>query len=449
MAWYINMNGQVSGPADDAQVLGWISARRIIGAKICQVGSQTWADLASHPPFAAALRLAMPPPPTGSAPGVSAKGFPLGPPKKPMSPAAKLTWWIIGLVIGAFVFPPLGVLAGLALVGLSEFARRKRRISFVSWVLKRSPSTAMCIASLVLGAVLLLAGGSRLVGVWLGSLAAEREAKAHAVAEANRKAALLADLPRRIADWRAKLSQVNAAAEAASFVEGELATAQTVTADIDAVKALLGTGAPPDLAQVRQEADAATAKYKARADFNGHVLDFGQQVIKAKGDAKSQQWLTADGEYATADQDLSALGQAAPELAQFLPAGFDVAAKHKELAAMRAQIAGPVAAEKRRIAKEAAAQKADEAKQVAYASLCGEKPVVSAWDGALIGLESSLKETANDPDSIEVRHCTEPVLSNDNCWISSCDVRGKNAFGAKILKHMTFSRSSLGFQEVN
>jgi hypothetical protein len=64
-------------------------------------------------------------------------------------------------------------------------------------------------------------------------------------------------------------------------------------------------------------------------------------------------------------------------------------------------------------------RKAEEAKQAAFAAVCGEKPVVSGRDGALIGLESSLKERANDPDSIEVKNCTIPVLSGDSCWMST------------------------------
>jgi len=62
-------------------------------------------------------------------------------------------------------------------------------------------------------------------------------------------------------------------------------------------------------------------------------------------------------------------------------------------------------------------------------------------------LESKIEESAHDPDSIDVSNCTRPVLSKDNCWVSTCDVRGKNAFGALTLQKQTWSYSkALGFR---
>lgn len=83
-----------------------------------------------------------------------------------------------------------------------------------------------------------------------------------------------------------------------------------------------------------------------------------------------------------------------------------------------------------------------------YEKLCGEKPVQSAWDGSIIGLERNIKETANDPDSIDVAKCTLPELSEKHCWVSTCNVRGKNAFGALILLRKTYSFSTLGIEEL-
>jgi hypothetical protein len=95
-----------------------------------------------------------------------------------------------------------------------------------------------------------------------------------------------------------------------------------------------------------------------------------------------------------------------------------------------------------------AAAKAKEDKAAVYAALCGEKPSISSWDGEVIGLERALKETANDPDSIDVEKCTNPVLTTENCWLVTCNVRGKNGFGALILQRHTFAYSkALGFQE--
>ena len=61
-----------------------------------------------------------------------------------------------------------------------------------------------------------------------------------------------------------------------------------------------------------------------------------------------------------------------------------------------------------------------------------------------------IKQTAHDPDSIDVENCTQPVMSGEACWLFGCDVRGKNAFGAKVFSRKRYSYSkALGFQEVN
>jgi hypothetical protein len=85
----------------------------------------------------------------------------------------------------------------------------------------------------------------------------------------------------------------------------------------------------------------------------------------------------------------------------------------------------------------------------ALAAVCGPKPSISSWDGEVIGLERALKKTAHDPDSIDVENCTDPILTKKRCWITTCDVRGKNMFGAKIYQRKQYSVSRLGFEEVN
>jgi len=51
-------------------------------------------------------------------------------------------------------------------------------------------------------------------------------------------------------------------------------------------------------------------------------------------------------------------------------------------------------------------QQADIALQRYIPALCGDKPQRSGWDGEIVGLEAHIKETANDPDSIDVENCT-------------------------------------------
>lgn len=71
---------------------------------------------------------------------------------------------------------------------------------------------------------------------------------------------------------------------------------------------------------------------------------------------------------------------------------------------------------------------------------CGTAPGISAWDGELFGAESFVERGAHDPSSIDVENCTVPQLSTsrNQCWLSTCDVRGTNAFGAMVLNRMQF-----------
>lgn len=95
---------------------------------------------------------------------------------------------------------------------------------------------------------------------------------------------------------------------------------------------------------------------------------------------------------------------------------------------------------RRAIRREADATRRVEAERLAMSIICGDTPpMVSGWDGELIGSERFLQRTANDPDSIDVEHCTTPVLTRNRCWTSVCDVHGRNGFGAMIYNRMEFS----------
>ena len=63
MAWYVTSGGDVGGPFDDDSVVEAIKKGLRPTARICEVGSEDWRDLASHAPFAEALRNVAPPPP--------------------------------------------------------------------------------------------------------------------------------------------------------------------------------------------------------------------------------------------------------------------------------------------------------------------------------------------------------------------------------------------------
>ncbi len=78
------------------------------------------------------------------------------------------------------------------------------------------------------------------------------------------------------------------------------------------------------------------------------------------------------------------------------------------------------------------------AEEEAYRALCGTKPSQSSWDGHVGPVRTYLRRAAHDPGSIDFEGCTEPVLTSDNCWRTTCNYRGKNAFGALIRNSGTF-----------
>lgn len=73
------------------------------------------------------------------------------------------------------------------------------------------------------------------------------------------------------------------------------------------------------------------------------------------------------------------------------------------------------------------------------AARCGPRPEFSAWDGELIGSESFIRQAANDPDSIDVERCSLPTLDRRRCWETTCDVLGRNAFGAMVRNRYRFT----------
>ena len=163
-------------------------------------------------------------------------------------------------------------------------------------------------------------------------------------------------------------------------------------------------------------------------------------------------WLEADDLYA------KAIGQWGkhPELMAAIKtpnkdgkmANLNPAAEKANVEKKRQRIAPQVARERARIEAEKRRDEKEQATAAALAALCGDKPVCSAWDGECIGIKSAIKRVAHDPDSIDVENCTGPVLTDDNCWVTTCDVRGKNAFGALILNRKKFSMSKLGVSEL-
>jgi hypothetical protein len=87
--------------------------------------------------------------------------------------------------------------------------------------------------------------------------------------------------------------------------------------------------------------------------------------------------------------------------------------------------------------------------QVALHAVCGDLPFRSEWEGEYGKVESAaVKRVAHAPSLIDVENCTVAVLTREHCWVTTCEVRGKNAFGAKVLDRRRFSMSALGVEEI-
>jgi len=98
---------------------------------------------------------------------------------------------------------------------------------------------------------------------------------------------------------------------------------------------------------------------------------------------------------------------------------------------LKSDILPKVKQEKAKIEKE-------KSEVAALTALCGPQPTRSEWDGEVPAATLYLKESAHDPDSIKVTECSEPVLTKNHCWVTTCKVRGKNAFGGTVLNIMRF-----------
>ncbi len=177
--------------------------------------------------------------------------------------------------------------------------------------------------------------------------------------------------------------------------------------------------------EVETNASALGAVKKALSDGPA-------KLAEAAASAKDKEYIAADKIYG---ELVSAL---------VVPAGAEEFVPASDVKKLRTQ----VEAKRRAIAAGVKKEEAQIAAAEVYVTLCGERPVLSPWDGEVIGLERHIKETANDPDSIDAEKCTNPVMTEKHCWVSTCNVRGKNGFGALILLRKTYSFSKLGIEEV-
>lgn len=354
MRWYVNVKGQSSGPWEDSEVVPRIlSGEWSSACQICAVGSKEWLDIASHPPFGSALREVAPP----SVPvprSVPAQTLPPRHKRSGLPPGAKLALWILALFLFVPAMRLVGAFAALALLAITEFARRKKRASFVSWVLKKPPSQGQSVASFALGGALFLLGMSAFVSGIMKEQHAERAEQARqekvekdAAEAARKRSVLLSELASKTGVWRAKLLEVAQASEAQVFASGSAQTLKSVDAEVSAAAAMLGNAAPDEMQEVRAQIDATREKFQARAQFEENVRNVEQQLARAKEQVTAQQWLVADAAYQAALSLVDVIDEAPESVRRFMPAGLSPTSKRKEIEALRSRIAPQVAKERR------------------------------------------------------------------------------------------------------
>lgn len=413
-----------------------VSARQV--DHVQDAGGGPWLPIAQSP-FAA----------HGAAPPAAAPAA-----TKPSLGLAQWVFIIVSLLLLSLAVAVgwFGIVAGAGVVVWSVVRYRNGQPSLMDLAWRTPRGLGKTALTLGLGLLTGLCGSTSLMANREAEAKKAQAAKARAAAvqkgEDDRQA-LLAQLPSKIASWRQRMNDVNAPAGNGG-VEAARDAASAIVAEATTYEKMLAPQVVPELAGAQTELQARAKSYVDWVSLLDNVRTVTEQTAAGKASAQAAQWLAADTAYSAASSALDQIQAADAATAAHLPPTFKPDAQRSTLEQLKKAIAPRVTSEKQRLEREAAQRKAQADKEAVYAAVCGEKPLVSSWDGEVVGLESSLRESANDPDSIDVEKCTDPKLTPTNCWVVTCNVRGKNGFGALILLRKTYYYSkSLGFQEAH
>ncbi|WP_437779097.1 hypothetical protein [Sorangium sp. So ce1097] len=362
---------------------------------------------------------------------------------------------LLGVILVARIFMALAWVGLVLGLGIAAFA-------IMAWMGKVQlpkliPEDAGKKRS-ILGATLLsglLFGSCGVIGIGERREAAKKEEQRLQVEAAKAEQAQLAEtalqkrraeIPTFVKSWRDELDKALVHAETNSV--SALERAKAIAKEIADEQSRLGSPVPQELVEADQYARKIQGDVEIYVGVANALTGIPADTEKGKKAAAAQKWLDADASYSSALTSIGYLESLNEPWRSKIPAGFDLAGQRRRVEALKRGIAGAVARERTRIERAEAKRKEEEAKAAAYRALCGEAPAVSPWDGEVVGLESVIRRTAHDPDSIDVENCTQPILSEKNCWVFTCQVRGKNAFGAKVLNQHAYSYSRLGFEQL-
>lgn len=389
-------------------------------------------------------------------------------------PSDKRPAYVIGALVGsivlAYVLPWVAVPIGLGTTTMAAFyiAHPPFRAR-VDHLLKLGQPRRW-LASLTATAI----GGWSLIvlfafGLWVGTGGPERAKQERdareAAAKAEREAKNAAEKAARAAaeDQRRAEEAAAKAARAQELIANASEAATAHTAGLDAIDSLVKDEKWTDAKAKLESLSATVAEYRmldpvpaalrdplerhdrlaSRIDAVIKVLDAARGLetnLKSaaeitKGTRSGESWKQAQAMWKEAQSQLKTLEKAEPHAKKYVPPGLD-----KQRKAVEKKLA-----EANRIV---AAYERKQLEHEAYLALCGEEPVCGGWDGECVGIEFALKQVAHDPDSIDVENCSAPKMTKENCWVTSCNVRGRNMLGAMILDRKTFSMSKLGVSEI-
>jgi len=184
---------------------------------------------------------------------------------------------------------------------------------------------------------------------------------------------------------------------------------------------------PTLLAQVMQKYrpsfewwEKCSSVFWAVKDFKSYKDQARSLAIGKVGDVN---WGSVIESFEKAEEQLAILTNASSKLKKLIPKSFNIKKEKKFIKKWK------------KVAR----------KYKIIISLCGENPKEATY----YVVETILKRSAHDPSSIDVEECSSPILSKNNCWVTECDVRGKNMFGAMIFARKTYSISNLfGLREI-
>ncbi len=180
--------------------------------------------------------------------------------------------------------------------------------------------------------------------------------------------------------------------------------------EASAIVAMLAKAAPDN-----QEAVAIKERYDAvRA-----LEDAKELIATGKEQRKQKQWLDAYKSFETAKYKL-----------EWVKEDYLTDDHRKALSSANRGM--------KSVEKRALKERKKKLAKAAYRASCGDPPKRAGWDHGIFAVQSYVEDHAHDPDSVEVEGCTKPMLTGDACWATTCNVRGKNALGVKVLNRPTF-----------